>query len=156
MSEVKIIVALWVVGAAINISNNLPKGSDTKVSENQITNTSMQTKYNSNETVYKIPSDPHGRYKYLKMYASDSNLVVITERIGKGGITSYSTREIDCNSGTFRYLANGDTLEQMYANMGQNEEQMGPLSEGSISSYVAGYACDVMHDRGGYKYRTTS
>jgi hypothetical protein len=108
------------------------------------------------DVIYTIPSDPYGRYKFLKMSKMGTNLMVVTERIGKGGALSYSTREINCNKGTFRYLATGDTIDEMTANFSKTRESMGALSEGSISSYVAGHACDAMHDKGGYKYRTNS
>jgi len=157
MDEKKFIAALFVIGAAINIYNMVSADSEPKQSVEATTYIKQSNlKQSVSETVYTIPSDPYGKYKFLKMSAMDLNLMVVTERTGKGGSVTYSTREIDCDAKTFRYLAEGDTLEQMQSRIGTTKDQMGPLTEESISSYIAGHACDVMHDKGGYKYRTTS
>jgi hypothetical protein len=63
---------------------------------------------------------------------------ILTKREGKSG-TSYSIRQIDCARHQFRYLGEGDTLEEAKAK--KSSGSMGPLTDQSISTYVADYAC---------------
>ena len=74
----------------------------------------------------------------------NGNLWLVTRREGPSGV-SFSKREIDCASGTFRYMQEGDALESM---SDTNDDEMGALTEGSISTLVSDYACKK-HGRGG-------
>lgn len=73
---------------------------------------------------------------------SNGNLWIVTRRSGPSGVT-YSKREIDCASGNFRYLQEGESLEDM----SDSVDEMGVLTEGSISTLVSDYACRK-HRRG--------
>jgi hypothetical protein len=53
---------------------------------------------------------------------------------------SYARREIDCAAMTFRYLGEGDTLEQANSDS-PNPGDMGMLTDGSISDVISEYAC---------------
>lgn len=87
---------------------------------------------------YKIPSDPSGTYFNLEIDGSGSMRTIVTRREGKSG-TSFSKREVNCANRTFRYLGTGDTLAEMKAS--KVDPDMGPLTPGSISSYVSDQAC---------------
>ena len=70
---------------------------------------------------------------------SNGNLEVVTRRDGPSG-RSFARREIDCEAMTFRYLGEGDTLDQAM----EDVPQPGDLSEAmatSISGEVARFAC---------------
>ena len=87
---------------------------------------------------YKIPSDPSGTYFNLEIDGSGNMRTIVTRREGRSG-TSFSKREVDCANRRFRYLGTGDTLGDMKAS--KADANMGPLTEGSISTYVAHQAC---------------
>lgn len=87
---------------------------------------------------YKIESDPAATYYNLEFGGSGALRTIVTKREGKSG-TSYAKREIDCNARTFRYLGEGDTLAE--AKRTKGNFPMGPLTDRSISSYVADQAC---------------
>lgn len=87
-----------------------------------------------------VPSDPKARYTLLEAKEKDDGLVEsLTRRDGPSG-TSYSKRLIDCDNATFRYIADGDTLEEMKPKT--YFDPMGPLTFGSISMYVSAYVCE--------------
>jgi hypothetical protein len=86
------------------------------------------------------PSDPNARFRILSVKPlGNGNIEVLNRRDGPSG-TSYSRREISCSAYTFRYLGEGDTLEQAKAD-GSNPGSMAPLTGTSASSDVADAAC---------------
>lgn len=87
---------------------------------------------------YKIESDPSATYYNVEFGGSGALRTIVTKREGKSG-TSYAKREIDCNARTFRYLGEGDTLAE--AKRSKGNFSMAPLTDRSISSYVADQAC---------------
>lgn len=91
-------------------------------------------------TVFDVPSDARARYFLLNVEpGSGGNIVATTRREGPSGIT-YARREIDCNAQTFRYIGEGDTLEQA-KQPAPNPGDMGPLVDGSISDVSVKFAC---------------
>jgi hypothetical protein len=87
-----------------------------------------------------VPSDPKARYSLIsKKTMRNGNLEVISEREGPSG-KSFSRREIDCNKMQFRYLGDGRTLQAASASS-KSLDPMGPLSDRSISWYVARFVC---------------
>ena len=89
-----------------------------------------------------VLSDSRAKYTALDVKAKDKGLVeILTRREGPSG-TSFARREIDCANARFRYLGQGDTREQaMQAMQANMVDTMGPLTDGSISTYVAAFAC---------------
>jgi len=88
-----------------------------------------------------VPSDSKATYDSVLIKPINGNLLVITKRTGPSGV-SFASREIDCKSSTFRYTGTGDTFNEMIANAPYHDtERMGPLTDQSISTYVALYAC---------------
>lgn len=93
-----------------------------------------------------VPSDPRARYTALEIKPKPHGRVeILTRREGPSGI-SFALREIDCDKRTFRYLGEGDTQEA--AARGEqrnaaNNQRLGPLTEGSISTEIATFACAV-------------
>lgn len=73
----------------------------------------------------------------------NGNLWIITRRQGPSGV-SFSKREVDCAAETFRYMAEGESLDTMSET---NDANLGQLTEGSISTLVSDYACRK-HGRG--------
>ncbi|MFA0999199.1 MULTISPECIES: hypothetical protein [Pseudomonas syringae group] len=64
---------------------------------------------------------------------------ITTKRVGPSG-TGYSQRLVNCSAGTFKYLGDGETLTEMKAS--KHGGSMAPLTQGSISYYVAEAACE--------------
>jgi len=78
-----------------------------------------------------VPSDPSARYTLLEVTKRQDGLIEsLTRRDGRSG-TSYAKRLIDCSGGTFKYLAEGDTLASMKASGGSNP--MGRLTPAWIN-----------------------
>lgn len=91
------------------------------------------------ETPY--PSDPNARFRILSVTRlPNGNIEILNRRDGPSG-TSYSRREVSCSSYTFRYLGEGDTLDEARANS-PNPGPMSPLTGTSASSDVANVACE--------------
>jgi len=87
-----------------------------------------------------VPSDPGATYLLLRWSRlPNGNLEAVTRRDGRSG-TSFARREIDCDAMTFRYLGEGDTLEQALADS-PNPGQMSELTSQSISTYVSEFVC---------------
>lgn len=87
-----------------------------------------------------VPSDPKAKYTLLETKKRGDGMVEsLTKRDGPSG-TSYSKRLIDCDNATFKYTAEGETLEGMKTKTHFNP--MGPLTVGSISTYISAYACE--------------
>ena len=138
-SFLKTLFQVWVV-CAVGFGVAIGIFSDTKPSE---------AKEENKTTLYKIPSDLYGKYEFMSIKQLDNgNVFIVTKRYGKitefdnDGI-SFASREVDCKDGTFRYQGEGDTVEEMISN-GKNhwaDIPLSPLTEGSISSFVAGHGC---------------
>jgi len=91
------------------------------------------------ETRISVPTDAKASYFILsKAKLANGNLQVVSRRVGPSG-TSYSRREINCQRMTFRYTGEGDTLREL--DQPYNKGAMGPLTEGSISTYISMAAC---------------
>lgn len=86
-----------------------------------------------------VPSDAGANYTMLDRTIRGATRIVITQRDGRSG-TSYAKREIDCNRGTFRYLAEGDTLQELIRS-NTKPGAMAQLTTGSISYWVVQAAC---------------
>lgn len=89
-----------------------------------------------------VPSDPNATYDIEVMDVGEgkSALLVVGKRVGPSG-TSYTAREVNCFKSTFRYMGEGDTFNEMKANI-NDRARMGPLVQGSISYYIVQAACD--------------
>jgi len=85
-----------------------------------------------------IPSDPKTKYFILEKSSAGTSATIINKRVGSSG-TSYAKRIYNCQENTFKYLGDGDTIEQM--NAAKPWAEMVPLFEGSISYYVGIEAC---------------
>lgn len=92
-------------------------------------------------TSVSVPSDSGASYKIVVQDVGygKSALIVISQRIGSSG-TSFAIREVNCDAGTFRYMGEGDTLDQAM-NSVDDTAQMSPLVDGSISDYIVRAAC---------------
>ena len=85
------------------------------------------------------------RYTALEIKPKPKGLVeVLTRREGSSGIT-FALREIDCDRRMFRYLGEGDTRAKAAEGRARNrpDNNMGRLTEGSISTEVSDFACAV-------------
>ena len=91
-----------------------------------------------------VPTDPRASYQILAVAGTKTRPIITTRRSGPSGV-SFAKREVDCRRWTFRYLAEGDTMEELRASeesrASRQTDRHGPLTEGSISSYVANAAC---------------
>lgn len=86
-----------------------------------------------------VPSDPKAKYTVLAMEKKKQKIVhITTQREGPSG-RSFSQREIDCARYVFRYLGDGDTLDEIKAS--KPDPNFGSLVNGSISDVIASYAC---------------
>jgi hypothetical protein len=87
-----------------------------------------------------VPSDPNASYRLLEWRAMpNGHREAVTRRDGPSG-TSFSRREIDCSGRQFRYLGEGDTIEDARtdsASIGEMED----LVAGSISTEVSMFVC---------------
>lgn len=92
-------------------------------------------------TGVSVPTDPGATYKIVvqDLGYGRSALVVISQRIGSSG-TSFAVREVNCDASTFRYMGEGDTLEEAM-NSVDDTATMSPLVDGSISDYIVRAAC---------------
>jgi len=87
-----------------------------------------------------VPSDPNADYFLLEALPLGNNLSVVTRRIGPSG-ESFSKREIDCKTTKFRYLGDGDTIEQM--NAPYNVESMRLAKKGDLYTKMS---YDILKD----------
>lgn len=91
-------------------------------------------------TPVAVPSDPNARYYALSRVKRPDGLVEITTaRKGPLG-QSFSTRLVDCAASQWDYMADGDSWEEFQSSR-HEPDHLTPLSYGSISYYVAKYAC---------------
>ncbi len=88
-----------------------------------------------------VPSDPSAQYAIVvdDVGLGRSALMVISKRDGPSG-TSYAIREVNCTNSTFRYMGEGDSLEEAIASV-NDRSKMSALVEGSISYFVVRAAC---------------
>ena len=86
-----------------------------------------------------VPSDPGVNYAIVVKDYGRGTKSVVTKRDGKSG-TSYSIREVNCNSETSRYMGEGDTLEEAISNL-DDTKSMSLVTSGSISYYILKAAC---------------
>ncbi len=93
-----------------------------------------------------VPWHKSTRLTALEVKSVGPDMVeVMTRRDGKSG-TSYVWRRIDCAAREFQYLGEG-TTEQQAKQRNAADTRKTPLSEGSISFYVAAYACPAQASR---------
>lgn len=86
------------------------------------------------------PSDPNATFEILSTRKlTNGHLEVINRRDGPSGV-SFSRREISCSEYTYRYLGEGDTLEEAMRDS-PNQGSMSALTGTSASSDVADAAC---------------
>ena len=87
-----------------------------------------------------VPSDANARYKIAILAGFErSALAVVSQRQGPSG-TSYAIREVNCINQTFRYMGEGNTLQDAMANI-RDTDRMAALVTGSISYHIAQAAC---------------
>ena len=94
---------------------------------------------NSTAISVNVPSDPGVNYAIIVQDYGGGTKSVVTKRDGKSGIT-YSIREVDCNFETFRYMGEGDTLEEAINNL-DDTQKMSPITNGSVSYFILKAAC---------------
>lgn len=87
-----------------------------------------------------VPSDPRARYELVGKVRRDDGLVEITTRRQGPSGTSFARREADCRRRMFRYLGEGDTLEEA-RRPAPHPGRMSPLFDGSISGHIVRFAC---------------
>lgn len=92
-------------------------------------------------TSVPVPTDSKARYTIVieDVGHGKSALAVISKREGPSG-TSFAIREVNCITHTFRYLGEGDTLEEAMDNL-NDRAKMSALVDGSISDYISRAAC---------------
>lgn len=87
-----------------------------------------------------MPSDSGASYLLIRWRrVPNGHLESVSRRDGPSGV-SYARREIDCDAMTFRYLGEGDTLEDAEADS-PNRGEMADLTPESISTYVSQFTC---------------
>lgn len=88
-----------------------------------------------------VPSDPTAVYAITvkDVGKGDDALLIISKRDGTSG-TSYALREVNCVNQTFRYMGEGDTLEDALNNV-HDKDKMSGLVAGSISFHIVQAAC---------------
>ena len=94
---------------------------------------------NASAISVNIPSDPSADYAIVVQDYGEGTKSVVTKRDGQSG-TSYSIREVNCLFKTFRYMGEGDTLEDAISNL-DDTQSMSPVTNGSISYYILKAAC---------------
>jgi hypothetical protein len=91
------------------------------------------------DEIIPVPSDPDATYTFIGGERLPHRQVTVTTKRNGASGASYATRLVDCKQGTFKYLAEGNTLEELKQTTSASE--MNPLEQGSISYYVSIYAC---------------
>lgn len=87
-----------------------------------------------------VPSDPGAAYRLLHWSRlPNGNVEAVTRRDGRSG-TSFARREIDCGARSFRYLGEGDTMNEALADS-PGPGGMDALTEGSVSAHVSQIVC---------------
>lgn len=93
---------------------------------------------NAAGAAYPVPSDPKAKYYILDKSGADAERTITTKRVGSSG-ESFSKRLYNCTNKTWKYLGEGDSLEEMNTSKPQGE--MGALTDQSISFYIGQAAC---------------
>ena len=95
---------------------------------------------NAFETV-SVPTDAKASYvmKIIDVGLGKNTLAVLTRRVGSSG-TSWAIREVNCSSQKFRYMGEGDTLDEVIASI-DDRGKMSGLVTGSISYHIVQAAC---------------
>jgi hypothetical protein len=87
-----------------------------------------------------VPSEPKASFRVLgNTPMANGNIDVVTRRDDRDG-TSYSRREIDCGSMTFRDLGAGATVIAALED-GPDQGEMSALVEGTVPADIARHAC---------------
>ena len=86
-----------------------------------------------------VPTDPKAEYTVVGLKNVGGGTAEITTRRDGPSGTSYAKRLVDCGRMRFKYLGEGDTLEEL--NRSKPSPNMGPLVTGSISYHLSTYAC---------------
>ena len=96
----------------------------------------------ANEKPVRVPSDSTAQYSITEAKINGKR-VVISKREGKSGI-SYTSREIRCSPMGFRYIAEGDTYEEVLKDTKIRINKREPFSDvviNSISFFIVRKAC---------------
>lgn len=89
------------------------------------------------DKAYTIPTDSRAKYNNLAIEGDGRYRKITTRRTGPPGV-SYSLREYDCERARVRYLATGDTLDELKK---IRPDKWGEIVDESIADYVGGQAC---------------
>jgi len=95
------------------------------------------------EIAFDVPADSRAEYQLLSVVKNDEGLLVATTRRTGSSGSSYSVREIDCARQLFRYIGDGDTLDQAMTPL-QNPGTMATLVAGSSSHAAVQIACSQL------------
>ncbi len=98
----------------------------------------ISTTVHSQTVNVPVPSDPKASYQIVVKQLNGKKLV-IGKRTGPSGV-SFTIREVHCDTMRFRYLAEGDTVDEMMKNI-NDRNPMSSLFTGSISYYIVKAAC---------------
>ncbi len=129
---VAIAVFVLAIGTLLNWAN-----SDIKLSKAA---TPLLPSRDISGTPIDVPSDPKAHYRLLRWSKMENgNREGLTKRVGPIG-TTFARRELNCRTMEFRYLAEGDSLDQVEQSAA-NADDMAPMTQGSISSYVGKFVC---------------
>jgi hypothetical protein len=94
---------------------------------------------NASAQAIPVPGDPGASYSLVSIKkVSAKRIEVVSKRVGRSG-TSYARRLVDCGAMTFKYLGEGDTLQE--ALLDGPDIKMSALTDGSASHGVSVYAC---------------
>lgn len=101
---------------------------------------SSKEQTNESQKRLRVASDPNARYELISLDGSSNKRIIVTSRFSRKTLeTTYSSRQVNCDDMTFRYLGSGDTIEQMQKSPA--DKFMSPLVPGSISSEISLLAC---------------
>lgn len=89
----------------------------------------------------RIPTDRKAKYYVIHVSGPPEACVLLSQRKGKSGI-SYSKKIFNLPEKTFKYLGDGDNLEEL--GKSERDADMAELVRHSIAWYQWKYLCDVM------------
>ncbi|WP_343293312.1 hypothetical protein AAHN93_02515 [Vandammella animalimorsus] len=87
---------------------------------------------------FVIPSDPGATYKILSIKRKGGIAEISSERQGKIYL-GYTKREFDCKKNLTRYIAEGETKQDLEKS---NPDKWGPIVDGSIAYWQGKIACN--------------
>lgn len=94
---------------------------------------------------FHVPTDARADYRILFVErTADGYASVGSRRSGPSGV-SYEQRLVNCRTREFAYVRSGDSLSEFNA-ASLRTPMWGPLTPGSISTYVANHACDQLRE----------